>query len=51
MIALNVTFHSLAHEEIFIRSLLSWAAVSVGSDPVANREVSSAKIKISLQCP
>ena len=46
--ALNWTFHLCAQSEIFTKSLLSCAAVSAGSVPVAKSEVSSAKINISL---
>jgi hypothetical protein len=41
-------FHFLAKSEILLKSLFNIAAVSAGSVPVANREVSSAKIKMSL---
>ena len=47
-LALNVTFHVSAHNEIFSRSLFNMAAVSDGSEPASIREVSSANIKISL---
>ena len=46
--ALNCTFHFAAHKEIFSRSLFRICAVSEGSNPLENRLVSSAKIKISL---
>ena len=45
---LNVTFHLKAQFEIFAKSLFNCAAVSAGSVPVAKKEVSSAKIRISL---
>ena len=46
---LNLTFHFVAQFEIFCRSLLRICAVSVGSAPETNKEVSSAKIKMSPQ--
>ena len=46
--ALNVTFHLVAQVEFFCKSLFKMLAVSLGSDPVANKQVSSAKIKMSL---
>ena len=46
--ALNLTFHFVAQLEIFCKSLFKISAVSAGSVPETNREVSSAKIKISL---
>ena len=45
---LKVTFHLVAHSEILSRSLFKISAVSVGSETVANNDVSSAKIKISF---
>ena len=47
-LALNVTFHLVAQTEIFSKSLLRISTVSAGSHPVANRLVSSAKIRMSL---
>ena len=46
--ALKVTFHFKAQLDIFCKSLFKISAVSAGSDPDTNRDVSSAKIKISL---
>ena len=46
---LKVTFHFCAQFEIFSKSLFKICAVSAGSDPVANKEVSSAKIKYHYQ--
>ena len=46
--ALNFTFHLVAQMEIFSKSEFKILAVSEGSDPVAKRLVSSAKIKMSL---
>ena len=49
--ALKVTFHNFAQLEILTKSLFSISAVSEGSFPLAKREQSSAKSKISLSNP
>ena len=46
--ALNLTFHTFAQLEIFIKSLFNISAVSFGSFPIARSEQSSAKRRISL---
>ena len=46
--ALNFTFHLVAQMEIFPKSEFKILAVSEGSDSVANRLVSFAKINMSL---
>ena len=48
LLVLNFTFHCSAQDEIFCKSLLRITDVSAGSEPETNKEVSSAKIKISL---
>ena len=48
LLPLKVTFHLVAQFEIFTRSLLICAAVIAGSGPDAMREVSSAKMRMSL---
>ena len=48
LLALNVTFQVLAQEAILPKSLFNCFVVSVGSFPLAKREQSSAKVKISL---
>ena len=50
-LALNETFHFVAHSDILSKSLFNCAEVSAGSNPEAKRVVSSAKIKISLSNP
>ena len=47
-VALKVTFHISAHDEIFSKSLFNLDDVSAGSVPFAKSVVSSAKINISL---
>ena len=48
LVVLNFTFHFFAQDEIFCKSLFRISEVSAGSEPETNKEVSSAKIEISL---
>ena len=49
--ALKVTFHFFAQEEILTKSLFNFSTVSLGSNPLASNEQSSAKSSISLSNP
>jgi hypothetical protein len=50
LFGLKVIFHFVAHSEILIRSIFNISAFSVGSEPVANNEVSSAKLRCHFIC-